>query len=371
MAVVVANVAANPVAIFDYFHAFHPTESSYTRIANGVRVTLGPNEFTDFTGNFQYFGVVPISGTLTGVKATKNGLVEFSATGLSLDVQTVYSFTSSEGGQGRELELLPIALRGNDTGTGSNFVDQLDGHNGNDRISGRGGNDSLNGMNGNDTLAGDAGDDNLKGGTGRDILSGGLGNDRLDGGIDTDILRGDAGIDNLQGDAGSDTLNGGLDNDLLNGGTENDNLLGDAGNDNMLGDAGNDTLNGGLGNDRLNGGAGSDTFVFNTTLPARGANTINVDRIADFNVGNDTIHLSNAIFKGLADGPLTAAAFRLGPAATDPSDRIIYYRATGDFFFDANGSAGPSTDQVRFAHLDKIGGAALFPAVGLADLFVI
>ncbi len=54
MAVVVANVATDPVVIFNYFHAFHPTESSYTRTATGVRVTLGPNEFTDFDGNFQY-----------------------------------------------------------------------------------------------------------------------------------------------------------------------------------------------------------------------------------------------------------------------------------------------------------------------------
>ena len=335
MAVVVANVATDPVVIFDYFHAFHPTESSYTRTATGVRVTLGPGEFTDFDGNFQYFGVVPISGTLTAVKATKNGVLEFSATGLNLDVQTVYSYTSSQGGQGQELKLLPIALAGNDTGTGSNFVDKLDGHNGNDRISGRDGSDTLNGLNGNDTLLGDAGNDIVLGGNGNDTLRGGLDNDVLNGGADTDVLFGDAG------------------NDLVQGGT------------------GNDKVNGGAGNDRLIGGADSDTFVFDKAIPAKGVNTINVDRIIDFNVGNDVIHIDNLVFKGLAAGALTAAAFRLGPSAADADDRIIYYRATGDFYFDANGNAGPSTDQVKFAHLDKAAGAALFPAVSLADLFVI
>ena len=226
-------------------------------------------------------------------------------------------------------------MAGNDIGTGSNFVDKLDGFAGHDTISGRGGNDIINGMTGNDTLLGDTGNDNVQGGTGNDTLRGGVGNDVLDGGADTDLLF---------GDAGNDTLKGGI---------------------------GNDTLNGGLGNDYLNGGLGNDKFVFNTVIPAKGLNTTNVDRIADFNVGNDTILIDNAIFKGLLAGQLTAAAFRLGTQATDASDRIIYNRATGDFFFDANGNVGPSTDQVKFAHLDKVAGAALFPAVALADLFVI
>ena len=317
MAVVVANVATDPVTIFNYFHAFHPTESSYTRTATGVRVTLGPNEFTDFDGNFQYFGNVPIGGTLTAVKATKNGVLEFSATGLNLDVQTVYSYTSDQGGQGRELELMPIALAGHDTGTGSNFVDKLDGHNGNDRISGRDGNDVLNGMSGNDALFGDGGDDNILGDTGNDLLKGGLGIDRLNGGVGTDVLYGDAGNDIVVGGTGNDTIRGGNDNDILSGDTDNDIVFGDAGTDTVQGRSGDDTLNGGLGNDRLIGGVGNDKFVFNTAIPAKGVNTTNVDRIADFNVGNDTIQIDNAIFKGLA----CRRAYGRGLPARHPGDR--------------------------------------------------
>lgn len=356
MAVIVANVAASPVAIFDYFHGFNLEASGKEKIAGGVKVILSANEYVEFVGNFVFdpvYNLLPISGTLTSVKAVKADLVQFSLTSLTLDVQTVYSYTSEQGGQGQEIKLAPIAFAGNDRATGSNFVDQLDGHNGNDTISGRAGNDTLNGMNGNDVLSGDDGNDKGVGGTGNDTLSGGNGSDVLFGG------------------AGTDTLKGGNDNDNLIGDADADILFGDAGNDLVQGGTGDDKLNGGAGNDRMIGGANSDIFVFDKQIPAQGANTINVDRIVDFNVGNDIIHIDNLVFKGLATGALTAAAFRLGSKAADADDRIIYYRATGDFYFDANGNVGPSTGQVKFAHLDKAAGAALFPAVSLADLFVI
>ena len=42
--------------------------------------------------------VLPIGGTLTSIKAMKDGLLQFSVTGLTLDVQTVYSYTSPDSG---------------------------------------------------------------------------------------------------------------------------------------------------------------------------------------------------------------------------------------------------------------------------------
>ncbi len=301
MAVVVANAAVDPVELFNYFHSYNLAISPKARIGNDVRITLAPNEFVDFSGNFTFhpqYPVLPIGGTLNSIKVIKDGVVAYSVTGLNLGVLTGYSFTSPIPGAGQELGLLPIALAGNDTGTGSNFVDKLDGYTGNDTISGRGGNDTIDGMTGHDTLRGDAGSDIVKGGTG------------------------------------------------------------------------NDSLNGGLGNDRLTGGAGNDNFVSNRDS---GAEPEYRQCRSDCRLqrGQRYDQLDNAIFKGLAGGPLKAAAFKLGSAATDPSDRINYNRATGDFFFDANGSVGPSTNQVKFAHLDKAAGAALFPAVTAADLFVI
>ena len=52
-------------------------------------------------------------------------------------------------------------------------------------------------------------------------------------------------------------------------------------------------------------------------------------------------------FSGLAAGALAAGAFRLGAAATDADDRIMYDAATGALFFDADGLGGAA--QVQFA----------------------
>ena len=138
----------------------------------------------------------------------------------------------------------------------------------------------------------------------------------------------------------------------------------------LKGGAGNDNLNGGAGNDRLIGGAGNDKFVFDTAIPAKGVNTTNVDRIADFNVGNDTIQLDNADLqrpcRRPADGRSLQARHSGADAATGSS-------TTGPLatFLRRERKRRPVNDQVKFAHLDKAAGAALFPAVSLADLFVI
>ncbi|NJR64702.1 MAG: hypothetical protein HC772_04265 [Leptolyngbyaceae cyanobacterium CRU_2_3] len=77
---------------------------------------------------------------------------------------------------------------------------------GNDSITGAEGNDNLQGGIGDDVISGDAGNDTLRGGAGNDTLSGGPGNDTLRGDGDNDILNAGAGRDILRGDAGSDTF---------------------------------------------------------------------------------------------------------------------------------------------------------------------
>jgi hypothetical protein len=98
---------------------------------------------------------------------------------------------------------------GNDTITGTQFVDIITGGEGNDTITGLGGNDILDGNEGNDTISGGEGDDIITGSEGNDTLSGEGGNDFVDGGNDDDVLSGGAGVNTLIGGPGTDTCNGG------------------------------------------------------------------------------------------------------------------------------------------------------------------
>ena len=60
----------------------------------------------------------------------------------------------------------------------------------------------------------------------------------------------------------------------------------------------------------------------------------------DFAVAADTILLDDAIFTAIAaDGALAAGAFRLGTAALDADDRILYDAATGQIRYDSDGTA--------------------------------
>ena len=68
------------------------------------------------------------------------------------------------------------------------------------------------------------------------------------------------------------------------------------------GGAGDDTIGGGDGNDQSDGGPDKDTFFFDTALNAAS----NVDKIADFSVGDYTVRLENATFAALATGTLAA-----------------------------------------------------------------
>jgi hypothetical protein len=113
-------------------------------------------------------------------------------------------------------------------------------------------------------------------------------------------------IETAVGGSGSDAITGNGANNVLKGGD---------GRDRLIDGAGNDQLFGGRDDDYLRGGKGKDSFVFNTAL--RAFDRSNVDRIADFNVKDDTIRLDDAFFRGIKKGPLAASAFCLGPRAKD------------------------------------------------------
>lgn len=137
--------------------------------------------------------------------------------------------------------------------------------------------------------------------------------------------------------------------DRFSGGRCDDRFEGFKGNDRLDGGRGDDSLNGGAGNDMLRGDVGRDTFVFNAALNGK----TNVDVITDFSVTDDTIALDHHIFKGLAPGILSGAAFEdIGSGAPGPGHRILYDGGKGDLYFDRDGS-GNAHEAVKFAHLDN------------------
>jgi Ca2+-binding RTX toxin-like protein/methionine-rich copper-binding protein CopC len=116
----------------------------------------------------------------------------------------------------------------------------------------------------------------------------------------------------------------------LTGSQFDDQLNGASGNDSLIGGAGNDTLSGGKGSDVLSGGADADTFRF-------GGDT-KTDHITDFVSGSDHIELDHTLFKALSVGQLTDAQLAQGTAATTTSQHLIYDSASGNLWYDADGS---------------------------------
>ena len=188
-----------------------------------------------------------------------------------LDIASAATWTDA-GGVAHGVAVAASGLYGTLMATGTQLDDTL--------IGGHGA-DVLTGGHGDDQVDGGAGNDVLKGGAGADLLGGGRGADRLFGGGQADHLGGGGGRDRLSGDTGSDVLSGGAGADKLSGG------------------AGADRLSGNAGNDRLTGGAGPDTFVFG---PHGGH-----DRVTDFRLADDTLHLARVLVGAGADAASVVA----------------------------------------------------------------
>jgi Ca2+-binding RTX toxin-like protein len=299
-------------------------------------------------------------------------------------------------------------MRGGESGDsflGFGGDDTLIGGNGNDNHEGGAGNDLMIGGPGDDVYridgAGDVVVENP--GEGRDAINSAIdftlgatvehlgldegsaitaiGNavaNNINGNSNDNIIDGRAGADTFQGRGGSDTyfvddlgdrvfesggqgfdtvrtstsyaLLPGQDVELLriddDANTARIDLRGNANGNIVRGNAGDNVIAGDDGRDELIGLAGRDTFVFDTALDA----TFNVDTIADFNVADDTIRLHEDVFSSLsAASGLLAGQFRIGTAAQDADDHIIYDNASGALFYDSDGNGAAS--QVRFASL--------------------
>ena len=222
-------------------------------------------------------------------------------------------------------------------------------------------------------LTGLAGDDRLDGGSGADTLVGGLGNDSytVDNPADRVSENSGEGTDTVNASA-SFTLSANVENLTLTGtaaidGTGNElanimtgngaanTLSGHMGRDVLSGGTGDDLLVGGASGDTLTGGSGADTFRFDLL-----ETTANRDTIRDFNHSVDHIELVRSAFAGLAADPagvLRAAEFALGAAATTASQRLIYDQATGNLWYDADGSGASAAIQLALLSTRPLLGA--------------
>ena len=221
--------------------------------------------------------------------------------------------------------------------TGNQLANTLIGNDGNNQIDGTGGADVMVGRAGNDKyLVDNVGDKVFEAaGGGQDVVFTGV----------SVALTNDQEIEGLSSIDWNATY-------ALN-------LTGNSLRNNLIGNAGANVLDGKAGNDTLQGREGADTYAFTTLLGAT-----NIDLILGFSAADDTIVLeNNGVFTGLATGALPGTAFVIGTAAQDLDDRIVYNQATGQLFFDADGSGAGA--QVQFARLD---GA---PIIAASDFTVI
>ena len=214
-------------------------------------------------------------------------------------------------------------------------------------LTGNGAANTLNGGAGEDTMAGGGGNDIYVVDNAADVVSEGAaaGTDRVDSSVNFTLA---VNVENLTitGAAAAAATGNNLAN-AITGNANLNTLNGEAGADALDGGGGDDALFGGTGNDDLTGGPGADRYRFDTALNA----VTNVDDILDYSVAADTIFVDRDIFTGIAvNGVLAAAAFRAGLAAVDADDRIIHDSATGNIFYDFDGTGAAA--QILFATVD-------------------
>lgn len=325
----------------------HPVSSTQFEILAPVgertAVFTVYGSFTNPAGMTTEHWLANATGTVTSMTVAIGGVLQFNATGLSLQLPDILEDALDD-----VHDVIETVIGDQVSIRGSDDDDHLSGHGGDDSLSGGHGNDDLHGDLGDDSLSGGSGNDHLFGETGDDSLSGGDGDDSLSGSTGNDTLSGGSGVDAMSGGSGNDRYY--VDNDLdrisessvstggydveyasvsesglasnveklvLTGtvaikgvGNAGDNtLLGNSIANQMLGRDGNDLINGGLGNDtcdgglgddrltggrgtdRLKGGAGHDIFDFDA-FSELGRGSAGRDQILDFSRGEDRIDLS-------------------------------------------------------------------------------
>lgn len=152
---------------------------------------------------------------------------------------------------------------------------------------------------------------------------------------------------------GDDRVLGTHNNDTLLGGDGNDTFVSNAGRDLIYGGTGNDTMEAMGGHDVMTGGQGADQFQFAMEPEPNDGNWVT---IRDFKHGIDRIAVSDTAFNHVGFGGFTGAVmdashFHVGRNAVTGDQGIVYNKAKGLLYYDADGSGGQA-DKVLFAKVD-------------------
>jgi predicted extracellular nuclease len=251
----------------------------------------------------------------------------------------VYATTSYALAAGQEVEWLSTAVNGDSIAlnlSGNESGQTLIGNAGTNVLNGLGGADAMVGLAGNDTYAVDHAGDVV-------VEAAGQGFDAVYTSVSYTLA---AGVEVEWLSTASSTATAAI------------NLTGNQVSQYLVGNDGANVLDGKGGADVLIGLGGADTFSFTAALG-------NFATISDFVHGTDKIALDDAVFTAIGGlGALNANAFVTGTGAADGSDRIIYNSATGQLYYDADGS-GNNSGAVLFATLQ---GA---PTLSASDFMVI
>lgn len=151
---------------------------------------------------------------------------------------------------------------------------------------------------------------------------------------------------------GDDRILGTKNNDTLLGGDGNDSFVSGTGRDLINGGSGNDTMEAMGGHDVMTGGKGADQFQFAMEPVQDDGNWVT---IRDFRHGSDRIAVSDTAFNHIGFGGFDGAVmeaihFGYGKQARTADQGLVYDKARGLLYYDADGS-GTQVDKVLFARL--------------------
>jgi Ca2+-binding RTX toxin-like protein/methionine-rich copper-binding protein CopC len=195
-------------------------------------------------------------------------------------------------------------------------IDNLIGGSGNDSLTGNQRDNYIQGMGGNDLIVGGEGNNILDGGEGDDTITADNGNNKVVGGAGQDAITVGNGDNALYGDDGNDTIIAGNGNNHIYGGAGNDQILvgsgantidGGDGNDTITGEGGNDLIIGGAGTNILNGGAGSNTLSYAAaTVPVTVSLAVTTAQATGYSI--DTVSNFQNLIGGSGNDQLTGDA---------------------------------------------------------------
>lgn len=254
---------------------------SYAVACDDTIVAISGSDGGDVIDGGQGTDTADYTAVANAINVTLNGAIVATVNVVGGDNDTVVRIENFIGGSG------------NDTITGDNGANYLNGGLGNDTIIGGGGNDILTDSSGTNTFAGGAGNDTITG-TGATASWLDYFIDGINEGASTNLSTTTSQV--ISASRGSDVIVG-VNN--ITGSAYNDNFYGNSSVNTINGGAGDDTIEGYGGNDILDGGSNSavgDTVSYqlenkiNVTLADGGvATTVQVWNGSNWTTENDTI----------------------------------------------------------------------------------